>query len=151
MRAVIQRVSRADVSVNHEVVGAIQQGLVVYLGIQFDDGDEDMDWLIDKIIGLRVFEDFAGKMNRSVLDIEGDVLVISQFTLYGNLKKGTRPSFHRAAPPAVAAPLYEAFIQRLSSAMGKAVPSGVFGAMMYVDAMNEGPVTLVLDTRQKDF
>jgi D-tyrosyl-tRNA(Tyr) deacylase len=151
MRAVIQRVTRADVSVNHEVVGSIQQGLLVFLGIQFDDRSEDADWLIKKIIDLRVFEDFAGKMNRSVMDIEGDVLVISQFTLYGNLKKGTRPSFNRAAPPDVAAPLYEMFIEKLSNEMGKAVPSGVFGALMYIDAMHEGPVTLMLDTRQKDF
>lgn len=151
MRALIQRVSRADVSVNHIVVGAIQQGLLVFLGIQFDDGDEDIDWLINKIMGLRVFEDFASKMNRSVMDIEGDVLVISQFTLFGNLKKGTRPSFNRAASPAVAVPLYEAFIKRLSDAMGKAVPAGEFGALMYIDAMHEGPVTLMLDTRQKDF
>ena len=151
MRAVVQRVSRADVSVNHKVVGAIQQGLLVFLGIQFDDVIDDVDWLINKIIGLRVFEDFAGKMNHSVMDIDGNVLVISQFTLYGNLKKGTRPSFNRAASQDFAVTLYETFISKLSSKMGKAVPSGMFGAMMYINAMNEGPVTLVLDTRQKDF
>lgn len=151
MRAVIQRVSRASVSVNEKVIGSIERGLLLFLGIQADDGAKDIEWLINKVTRLRIFEDEEGKMNHSVMDVDGCVLVISQFTLYGNLKKGTRPSFNRAAPPDIAIPLYESFKESLSRELGKSVPSGEFGAMMYIDAVNEGPVTLMLDTRQKDF
>lgn len=151
MRAVIQRVLRASVAVDGEVTGAIEQGLLVFLGVGQGDGPGDVEWLAGKVGKLRVFDDDEGKMNRCVADIDGGVLVISQFTLYGNLKKGSRPSFNRSAPPELAVPLYEQFIDAVSSELHKPVPSGRFAADMKIDALNDGPVTLVLDTRQRDF
>ena len=151
MRAVIQRVSRASVSVDGKECGAIGAGLLVFLGIGRDDDDKDSEWLINKIPQIRIFEDDEGKMNRSVREIDGEVMVISQFTLYGNLRKGSRPSFNRAALPDVAIPCYEAFVRDLSNALGKPVASGKFGEMMKIDACNDGPVTLILDTKEKRF
>ncbi|WOO41249.1 D-aminoacyl-tRNA deacylase [Rubellicoccus peritrichatus] len=151
MRAVVQRVSKASVSVEDKVKGEIGPGLLLFLGISQDDTGDEIEWLAQKVASLRVFEDEDGKMNRSVMDIDGGVLVISQFTLYGHLKKGTRPSFNRAGPPEKAIPLYERFIGTLSAKLGKFVPSGEFGAMMVIDAVNHGPVTLIIDTTQKDF
>ncbi len=151
MRAVIQRVDAASVSVADEVIGEIGPGLLVFLGVGEGDTTDDVAWLAAKVCKLRVFEDEAGKMNLPVTDTGGGVLVISQFTLFGNLKKGTRPSFNRSAPPEVAIPLYEAFIAEVSRLLDKPVPSGRFAADMTIHAANDGPVTLILDTRQKDF
>lgn len=151
MRAVIQRVSQASVAVEEKIKGEIGIGLLAFLGISQDDTGDEIEWLAQKVVSLRIFEDDDGKMNRSVMDLRGDVLVISQFTLFGNLKKGTRPSFNRAGVPEQAIPLYERFIETLSDKLSKPVPSGEFGAMMVINAVNDGPVTLILDTSQKDF
>lgn len=151
MRAVIQRVSRARVTVNQSVTGEIQRGLLVFLGVESSDTTEDIDWLARKIPQIRIFEDAEEQMNLSVEDIGGGILLISQFTLYGNLRKGTRPSFNRAAPPEFAVPLYEQFHAALEQTLGQPIPTGVFGAHMDIEAVNDGPVTLILDTRDKRF
>lgn len=151
MRAVIQRVTQAKVTVDGIVRGQIQQGLLIFLGIESADTDKDLVWLAEKIPSIRCFEDEAGKMNKSLRDVGGGMLVISQFTLFGSLRKGTRPSFNRAALPGQAIPMYERFIQLAGQALGRPVESGVFGAMMAIDAANDGPVTLVIDTKNKDF
>lgn len=151
MRAVIQRVSEASVSVEGKLRGSIYEGLLILLGIEDADEEEDARWLSRKIVGLRIFPDDDGKMNRSVLDVGGECLVVSQFTLHGNARKGTRPSFVRAAGPDHAVPLYERFIEELKGAMGKEVATGEFGGDMEVFLCNDGPVTLILDTKQKDF
>jgi D-tyrosyl-tRNA(Tyr) deacylase len=145
MRAVIQRVRRAAVVVTGETVGAIDAGWLVLLGVAPADTPTEAAWLADKVAHLRAFEDDAGKMNRSVLDVGGGVLVVSQFTLYGDTRKGRRPSFTGAAPPAVAEPLYERFAAELR-AVGLPVATGRFGADMQVELVNDGPVTFVLDT-----
>ncbi len=145
MRAVLQRVSRAQVGVGGEVVGSIGPGLLVLLGVNQTDTAEQVRWLADKIIGLRIFNDADGKMNRSLMDVGGACLVVSQFTLYGDTRKGRRPSFIDAARPEVAVPLYEAFLDALR-AQGVPVAAGVFGADMQVELVNDGPVTLILDT-----
>jgi D-tyrosyl-tRNA(Tyr) deacylase len=144
MRIVLQRVSRARVVVDQEEVGAIGPGLLVLLGIARDDTAERATWLADKVAGLRIFNDAEGKMNRSLLDVGGAVLVVSQFTLYGDCRKGRRPSFIDAAPPEIAIPLYEKFVEAMR-AQGVTTATGRFGAMMQVDLVNDGPVTLVLD------
>lgn len=149
MRAVIQRVSRASVSVGGQVKGEIGPGLLVFLGIESEDSREDADWLSRKLPQIRIFTDTQGLMNCSVADIGGGILLISQFTLFGNLRKGTRPSFNRAAPPDVAIPLYEYFHESLETAFAKPVPTGEFGAMMAIEAHNDGPVTLFLDTKNR--
>jgi D-tyrosyl-tRNA(Tyr) deacylase len=151
MRAVIQRVSLAEVRVGGKVAGTIGRGLLVFLGIEKMDTTSDRIWLAEKIPVIRCFEDDEGKMNRSVMDMELEVMVISQFTLYGSLRKGTRPSFNRAADPTMAIPLYEAFIEDLERVMGRPVATGIFGAGMQIEAHNDGPVTLVLDTKERDF
>lgn len=148
MRAVIQRVKEASVEINGEIVGAIEQGLVILLGISQDDREEDADYLADKIPQLRIFNDAAGKMNLSLLDVGGRILAISQFTLYGNTRKGRRPSFVKAAPPEIAKPLYEYFIERISK-YHIAVEKGIFGAMMLVKIFNDGPVTILLDSAER--
>jgi D-tyrosyl-tRNA(Tyr) deacylase len=148
MRAVLQRVSHARVTVGDETTGQIGPGLLVLLGIHGSDTAEDVSWLADKIVGLRIFADDAGKMNRSVADVGGGVLVVSQFTLYGDCRKGRRPSFVGAAPPEKAIPLYEAFINAVK-ALGVPVATGRFGAMMAVELLNDGPVTLILDTNDR--
>ncbi len=150
MRAVLQRVAEASVCVEDEVVGEIGgPGLLVFLGIEKNDGPEDLEWLSQKIPSIRLFPDENGLMNRSVLDVGGGILVISQFTLYGNLRKGTRPSFNRAAPPEIAVPLYREFIKQIAAHLGKPVATGEFGKMMKIQALNDGPVTLLLDTKNK--
>jgi D-tyrosyl-tRNA(Tyr) deacylase len=150
MRTVIQRVERAIVRVKEKPVGTIGPGLLVFLGIEKMDTLEDVRWLSEKLPRIRCFEDDAGRMNRSLGDIDGEILLVSQFTLFGSLRKGTRPSFNRAADPDQAIPLYEAFLEKLQEAVGKPVATGVFGAEMKIEAHNDGPVTLVLDTKNKD-
>jgi D-tyrosyl-tRNA(Tyr) deacylase len=145
MRAVIQRVRSARVVVGDEVVGAVGPGLLVLLGVAPADTAAEVQWLADKVVGLRIFADDEGKMNRSVADVGGGVLVVSQFTLYGDCRKGRRPSFVGAAPPEIAEPLYEAFLNAVL-ALGVPTAAGRFGAMMQVELVNDGPVTLILDT-----
>ena len=145
MRACIQRVSRADVTIDGEVTGQIGRGLVVLLGVAHDDGQGQVDWLADKIVGLRIFEDDDGKMNRSLAEVGGAMLVVSQFTLYGDSRKGRRPSFTDAAPPELAEQLYEAFVESVR-AQGIEVTTGRFRAHMRVSLVNDGPVTLWIDT-----
>ncbi len=144
MRAVVQRVSRASVTVDGQVVGAIGRGVVVLLGVTHNDGEAEAAWLARKIAGLRIFEDEAGKMNASLLDVGGEALVVSQFTLYGDARKGRRPSFTRAAPPEIAAPLVDRFAELLRQA-GVPVQTGRFGAHMLVEIHNDGPVTILLE------
>ena len=145
MRVVIQRVSRARVTVGGEVTGEVGRGLLVLLGVTHGDTIDAARWLAEKTVGLRVFADDEGKMNRGVADVGGGVLVVSQFTLYGDASKGRRPSFVAAAPPEVAVPLYEAFVEAVR-ALGVPVATGRFGAMMDVELVNDGPVTLILDS-----
>ncbi len=150
MRVVIQRVLEASVSISGAVTAAIGPGLLVLLGIGEEDGREDIDWLVRKITALRIFDDDAGVMNRSVVDVGGDILVVSQFTLMASTKKGNRPAYIRAARPETAIPLYEQFCTALSSALGKPVPTGTFGADMQVALVNDGPVTICMDTKNKE-
>jgi D-tyrosyl-tRNA(Tyr) deacylase len=150
VRALVQRVREASVSVDGRTVGATGAGLLVLAGIAIDDGDDDRDWLARKIVALRIFDDDAGVMNRSVADAGGDILAVSQFTLYASTKKGNRPSWSGAAPPDVAAPKFEAFVGALVTALGKPVPTGIFGAAMQVSLVNDGPVTIFLDSRQRE-
>jgi len=150
MRAVIQRVSSASVTIGGEVKSSIGAGLLVLLGVEDADGQEDIDWLCKKITQLRIFGDEAGLMNRSVQDIGGEMIVVSQFTLHASTKKGNRPSFIRAARPEVAIPLYEKFVETLRETSGLQVGTGEFGADMKVALVNEGPVTIVMDTKVKD-
>ena len=147
MRAVVQRVREASVTVDGDVIGAIRVGLLVLLGIHQDDGDSDLEYLADKVLGLRIFPDGAGRMNRSVLEAGGEILVISQFTLYGDCRKGRRPSFVQAARPEVAKTLYNGWLERLRQA-GVGTHEGVFGAKMAVHLVNDGPVTVLLDSRR---
>ena len=151
MRIVIQRVSSASVSVADHVVGSIGRGFLVFLGVGQEDTEQDVDWLVTRLVKLRAFESEPGRMDLALRDIDGEALVISQFTLYGSLKKGNRPSFNRAARPEKAIPLYESFVSRLRDALGKPVPTGRFGEDMQIDVVNEGPVTLVVDSRDRDF
>lgn len=155
MRAVVQRVRSASVDVRAADgafvrKGEIGAGLLVFLGVENGDTSADADWLVGKISALRIFEDADEKMNLSVLDVRGGVLVVSQFTLFGNVRKGSRPSFNRAAPPAVAIPLYEMFAAKMSAVLGADVPTGEFGAMMNVSLVNDGPVTIILDSKNKE-
>ena len=145
MRALIQRVSRASVTVDGEVTGAIDAGLLILLGVHATDTSEQLEWMAKKCAALRIFEDDAGKMNRSVVDIGGGALVVSQFTLYGETTKGNRPSFINAAPPAIAEPMYETFARVLGERIGRPAATGRFGAMMQVELVNDGPVTLWLE------
>lgn len=150
MKAVIQRVTAASVTVNDEIVSQIDSGLLVLLGIEIGDTLEELNWLVQKIANLRIFEDENGVMNRSVLDSRGDMIVVSQFTLLAQTKKGNRPSYIRAARPEEAIPLYETFVQVMSQILEKPIGKGVFGADMKVRLLNDGPVTLVMDTRNKE-
>lgn len=145
MKIILQRVSRASVQVNGEIIGSINHGLLVLLGIHKEDTDDQIEWMCNKILNLRVFKDEEGKMNRSVTDVEGGILVVSQFTLYGTLKKGTRPGFTDAAKPEIAIPLYEKTIQYLKNKSPLRIESGEFGAMMQVELINDGPVTIILE------
>lgn len=150
MRVVIQRVQHASVSINGQVKSSIGRGLLILLGIEEADTADDIDWLVRKISQLRIFDDEAGVMNRSVTDVGGEALVVSQFTLMASYKKGNRPSYIRAACHATAIPLYEAFCQRLSEALGQPVGTGEFGADMKVELLNDGPVTICMDTKNKE-
>jgi D-aminoacyl-tRNA deacylase len=150
MRSVVQRVTSARVVVDGATVGEIQRGLLVLLGVGHTDTEEDAQWLATKIAALRIFEDDEGKMNRSVVDITGEILVVSQFTLLASTRKGTRPSFNDAAKPELAVPLYEAFTRHAATALGRPVATGKFGAMMKVELVNDGPVTLVIDSKLRE-
>lgn len=151
MRAVLQRVKRASVKVEDKITGAINKGILLFLGIERGDLPADAEWLVNKVAQVRIFQDKKGRMNESVIDCDGGVLLISQFTLYGSLQKGTRPSFNRAAVPEVAIPLYEDFAKQLEAVLKKPVYRGVFGAYMAIEAHHDGPVTLVLDSENKKF
>ncbi len=150
MRAVVQRVTQASVRIRQQIHAEIGQGLLILLGIESKDTLEDVQWLAAKIIHLRIFNDLQGVMNLSVEEIEGQCLVVSQFTLHASTKKGKRPSYIKAAPPAMAIPLYDAFIQTLKEISTLTIQSGVFGADMQVALINDGPVTLIIDTKNKD-
>ena len=150
MRAVIQRVSQANVTIEGTVKSQIQQGFLILLGVCDEDTIEDMEWLVKKIANLRVFDDEDGIMNRSILDINGEALVVSQFTLYASYKKGNRPSWFKAGSHEHSIPLYEAFCAQLSEAIGKPVGTGEFGADMKVELLNDGPVTICMDTKNKE-
>ena len=150
MRAVIQRVSNASVSVGTGFTGKIGPGLLVLIGIETNDNQEDISWLSAKLVNLRIFNDSEGIMNCSVLDTGGDILVISQFTLHASTKKGNRPSYIRAARPETAILLYERFVKNLEMLMGKKIQTGEFGAMMKVNLVNDGPVTIIIDTKDKE-
>lgn len=150
MRLVIQRVSSASVSIENKIVSKIDHGLVVLLGIETSDTTEDADWLIQKLIQMRIFSDTKGKMNCSILDVNGALLVVSQFTLHASTKKGNRPSFIAAARPEQAIPLYEYFLQMTSESLGRTTQSGVFGADMQVSLVNDGPVTITIDSKNKE-
>ena len=150
MRAVLQRVTQASCTVNGEITGAIETGFLVLLGIEDADTLEDLDWLAQKIIGMRVFSDENGMMNKALADVSGDILLISQFTLFASTKKGNRPGFTRAARPDVAIPLYEKMIEKLSALLGKKVKTGIFGADMKIALLNDGPVTILIDTKNKE-
>lgn len=150
MRLVIQRVRNASVNIGGEEVSSIEKGLLVLVGVENGDTEEDMRWLAGKTVGLRIFDDEEGVMNRSVMDIGGDILAVSQFTLTASTKKGNRPSYIRAAGHDLAVPLYEKYCEALSSALGKEVGRGVFGADMQVSLINDGPVTIIIDSRLKE-
>ena len=150
MRAVIQRVSRASVTVAGEQISAIEKGVLVLLGIEAEDNREDIEWLAGKIARLRIFGDDQGAMNLALGDVNGDAIIVSQFTLHGSTKKGNRPSFIKAAHPSIAEPLYEEFISTFERIVGKKVGTGSFGAMMDVQLTNDGPVTLIIDTKNKE-
>ncbi len=151
MRVVIQRVSRASVSINQQIRSSIGRGVLILLGVEDSDNSEDINWLVKKISQLRIFDDQDGVMNESLLDVAGDALVVSQFTLHANTKKGNRPSYIRASKPDVAIPMYEQFIDALSATLNKEVKTGEFGATMQVDLLNDGPVTIIIDSRNKTF
>lgn len=146
----MQRVSEATVKVGGELTGAIGSGLLVLAGFEAADADVDLDWMAGKIVRARLFADGEGVMNRSVLEVRGDILAVSQFTLYASVKKGNRPSWSRAAPGAVSQPLFERFVAKLAAALGKPVSTGVFGADMAVSLVNDGPVTLIIDSKQPE-
>lgn len=150
MRLVIQRVTHASVTIEGKVKSAIGPGLLILVGVESADTTEDVDWLVRKVAALRIFDDEQGVMNRSVQDINGEALVVSQFTLFASTKKGNRPSWLKAAPHNISVPLYEAFCQRLSQTMGKPVGTGEFGANMKVELLNDGPVTILMDTKNKE-
>src|SRR5882762_9971439 len=147
MRVVIQRVSEASVTIRSQVRGAIQRGLVLLLGVETADTEEDVEWLSRKIVRLRIFNDENGVMNLSVKDVDGDILLISQFTLFASTRKGNRPSYSRAAQPEIAVPLYESFIRKLTEDLGKPIQTGEFGADMKVNLVNDGPVTIIVDSK----
>jgi D-tyrosyl-tRNA(Tyr) deacylase len=149
MIAILQRTTQAQVQINNHIKGKIQKGLVILLGITHTDTDEDIEWLANKIVNLRIFSDTEGKMNLSILDIDGNILLISQFTLYANTKKGNRPSFTEAAKPEIAIPIYEKMIAILNQKIGKIIETGEFGAAMQVSLINDGPVTITINSQNK--
>ena len=150
MRIVIQRVSHASVTIDGVCKSSIKEGFMILVGIENADTQEDADWLCKKIVNLRVFDDENGVMNKSILDIDGEILVVSQFTLHASYKKGNRPSYIYAAKPDIAIPLYEYFYQALTTALGKEIGTGEFGADMKVELLNNGPVTICMDTKNKE-
>ena len=150
MRVVVQRVTEASVAVDGEIVGKIGAGLLVLAGFEAGDDETDIDWMVGKILRMRIFADSEGVMNRSVIDASGDILAVSQFTLYASVRKGNRPSWSRAARGDVSGPLFERFVEMLSAESGKSVPTGVFGADMQVSLINDGPVTLTIDSRMPE-
>ena len=150
MRAVIQRVSKASVSIDGNVNAQIANGLLVLLGIEDADTVEDIEWLSNKIVNLRIFDDAEGVMNESVKDKNGEIILVSQFTLHASTKKGNRPSYIKASKPDIAVPLYEKMIQQLSADLGKEIGTGIFGSDMKVELLNDGPVTLIIDTKQRE-
>jgi D-tyrosyl-tRNA(Tyr) deacylase len=150
MRILLQRVSEASVTIENAEKSRIGPGFLLLLGIEKEDGEEDIEWLVKKLLSLRVFEDDEGKMNLSILDVDGEALVVSQFTLHARVKKGTRPSFDRAARPETAIPLYEAFVKEFQDGLGKPVGTGEFGVMMDVALVNDGPVTIWIDSRNRE-
>lgn len=150
MKVVIQRVSKASVTVDGKIISEIKTGLLILLGIENVEGNEDIEWLSRKIINLRIFNDTNGVMNNSLLDIDGNAIVVSQFTLHASTRKGNRPSYIKAAKPNVAIPLYEDFIQQIEKDLNKKVGTGIFGADMKVDLLNDGPVTIIIDTKNKE-
>lgn len=150
MRTVIQRVQHASVTINGSIKSSIGNGFLLLLGIEATDTSEDVDWLVKKVSSLRIFDDENGVMNRSIIDVQGEALVVSQFTLYASYKKGNRPSWFRAASHDISVPLYEEFCNKLSAALGKEVGTGDFGADMKVELLNDGPVTICMDTKNKE-
>ncbi len=150
MKIVIQRVSRASVTIDGKIKSSIERGYLILLGIGVDDNEEDMNWLVKKVVGLRVFDDENGVMNRNIQDAGGDIIVVSQFTLMASTKKGNRPSWIKAAPHDISIPLYNRFCEALSTAMGKPVGTGEFGADMKVELVNDGPVTICIDSKNKE-
>lgn len=151
MRIVIQRVSKASVKVDGKFVSSINAGMLVLVGIENSDTGDDIDWLVNKMLNLRIFNDKSGVMNLSVSDINGEIIVVSQFTLHASTKKGNRPSYIRASKPDFAIPMYEKFVHKTEELLGKKIGTGVFGAMMDVELINDGPVTIIIDSKQKDF
>lgn len=150
MRIVVQRVSEAAVRVNQQITGQIEMGLLVLVGFEEADTQEDILWITGKLVNLRIFNDEQGVMNKSCIEVGGDILLVSQFTLHASTKKGNRPSYIRAAKPEMAIPLYESFISALSTAMGKPIATGIFGADMKVSLLNDGPVTILMDSKNKE-
>ena len=150
MRAVIQRVSQSNVKVSGEVIGEIKGGLMVLVSFVDEDNDTDLDWISKKIVNLRIFNDDEGKMNRSIQDVDGDILLISQFTLHGSTKKGNRPSFIKAAKPDIANVMYEKFIKILEQSLGKEIQTGEFGGDMKVSLVNDGPTTIIIDSKDRE-
>ena len=150
MRVVIQKVTQSSLSIENQIVASIDKGLLVLVGIEDTDTNDDIAWLSAKIVNLRVFDDDNGVMNLSVKEVEGQVLIVSQFTLHASTKKGNRPSYIKAARPEVAIPIYETFIKQVESLLGKRVSTGQFGAMMQVSLCNDGPVTILIDTKNKE-
>ncbi|AMO20079.1 D-aminoacyl-tRNA deacylase [Flavobacterium columnare] len=150
MKVVIQRVSEASVTIENEIVAKIKQGLLIFVGIQDLDNQEDSTWLSSKIVNLRIFDDEEGVMNRSIKDINGEIIVVSQFTLYAQTKKGNRPSYIKASKPDVAIPLYESFVKQIETDLEKPIQTGRFGADMKVRLVNDGPVTILMDTKNKE-
>lgn len=150
MRVVIQRVKKASVNINNQKIAQINKGLLILLGIESNDTEQDIQWLTNKICKLRIFNDQQGHLNKAILDIQGDVLLVSQFTLFASTKKGNRPSFIKAAPPEIAIPIYEKTIQAFETCLGKKIQTGEFGAMMDVKLTNDGPVTLIIDSKNKE-
>ncbi|MBM1108131.1 D-tyrosyl-tRNA(Tyr) deacylase [Aurantibacter crassamenti] len=150
MRAIIQRVSRASVTVDAKLISEINTGLLVLLGVETADANEDVEWLSRKIVNLRIFGDDSQVMNKSLIDVDGEVIVVSQFTLHASTKKGNRPSYLKVARPEIAIPLYENFVSQIEKDLGKKVGTGVFGADMKVELLNDGPVTISIDTKNRE-
>ncbi|HEY4155872.1 MAG TPA: D-aminoacyl-tRNA deacylase [Puia sp.] len=150
MRAVIQRVSRASITINGSETAAIGRGLLILVGIEAGDGPEDIEWLSRKIIQLRIFDDDAGVMNRSLMEIGGELMLVSQFTLFASTRKGNRPSYIRASKPEAAIPLYESLIAKIEKDFGRKIGTGIFGADMKMELLNDGPVTILMDTKNKE-